>query len=657
MLVFLALFLALAPQPAALDDATTWLARLESDSAPERGRAQRWLAANLRLEDYPALQRSVAQGGAETSRRIVGVLAASERHFELAALLATDGAKPVAAIGEEALGELAAVWSPDIEERGARRLSVMGSLGDRARAGFELEPRAHSVREAFELLNFAGSGVPLVLDPDLLEERSVPQLDDKVDERIVGNQSALLSELARAYSLGFDGFGLDGDGDMAWIRVCRRIREGKKSARELLVDWCLRVAKPRSLSDATSCARALAASGWPAAIGWLEFRWLQRADEAALSGLRLAASRGTVSPRMRNAKTQAAWLEDAKEDRSRSEAARALGSLGRSVRLEPGEASLEEALLADWEQLDARDQWVRLVALELRQRASSEAKSRIAAVFEKRNASLVLQALRTAAELDLVLRPALDASVLRELFALGEAIDGGRELVRLLMRVGVPLPANLDSRTWGEGARLALCEWALRADQDERANAELESLLTASSLTRELDVSPATSTLTARLREWTRSGERESLTRLLAEIEGTEVVRAHLGLLEREALNALRSDLLKRGGEGNLEPAELETLASFAAGTRGEEVLKLLVGAAADVEPANVPGARSDTSTQEAVDRALDEAVRVLRAARLDEQLDSFVQRIRRVRTAGTWPAPPARRATPLRLFERRFEP
>ena len=127
--------------------------------------------------------------------------------------------------------------------------------------------------------------------------------------------------------------------------------------------------------------------------------------------------------------------------------------------------------------------------------------------------------------------------------------------------------------------------------------------------------------------------------------------------IARPAARELTKSLLERAKLEQLAPADLQTLATFAAGPRGEEVLEVLESRAAALDPVGVPGSQADPRAQAILDRSLDEAVRVLRAARLDVRLESFVQRILRVRTAGAWPPAPARRPTPLRLFERRFEP
>jgi len=657
MLRTLCLSLLLALPVSDQEEAASWLSKLESTAAAERGAAQRWLSANLVAEDFEALHEAAVMGGAEGDRRLVDVLASSERHFELAVLLGGDTQGKVARIGRGALLELASAWSVAAEDPGVRRLKANEQFGERASRLFTVEPRKHELGSLLELLNLAGdTGVSLVLDPDLLQSRTVPTIDRRTATWLTGTPAELLAALGRSYSFGFDAFGLDETGDMAWVRVCRRLRAGKTPARELLVDWSLRVAKQvdseaggsntAGARDAQVCARALAASGWPAAITWLEGRWLERGDEAALAGLRLLASRGFTSPRIRSEAMQAAWLNGGRARGALEETARALGALGR---LSATGDDLEAGLLDGWGKLEPWEQWLRLVALE--QRGSNRKTSRepiISTLLNPRSSpALAYQALRTAVVLDLEFGESLPSERVGSLFKLGCGIDEGRELPGLLLRLGVRPQAGLETKTWSEAERLALCEWYFLVGHSE-SRATWESLMRGLASQSDLVGSPAGCRLVSRLREWKHSGYGERLGDWLSALEGQApelaCLRVHLGLLQGPAAEALVGELLRKARESEETAAELQGLAAFAASARGPEILDLLAERAA-------------LSRGLPLVRALDEAVRILREERLDARLKAFVAKVRLAGWQEAWPSALRPRVTALRVFERRFEP
>lgn len=637
-------------------ETTRWLAKLESNVAAERGAAQRWLAANLEPADFELLHEAAASGGAESQRRLVSVLASSERHFGLAALLGTDEREGVAQVGREALLELASTWSTASEERGARRSKLILQLKERAFARFSFDPREHELKDVLELITIAGdSGVMLVLDPDLMQSRSELKLDPRTDALLSGNQAELLSTLGRSYSFGIDGFGLDDQGDMAWVRVCRRLRAGKSSGRELLVDWALRVASDEQPQDARFCARALASSGWPAAIAWLETRWFDRADEAALSGLRLLASRGFVAPRLRSAAVQAAWLEPARAREALEETARAVGALGRQG---VNGADLELGLLAGEHEFTASQLWLRLVALEQRGSETSAARDFVLAILRAPDArpALAYQALRTAAELELELGDSLTTELVLSLLQFGVNVDGGRELTGLFLRTGVEPVRVPNIQDWNREQRLVLCEWFFLSQKPESV-AVAGELLKRLSEDYEVAPSPSINELTARLREWQRAGRGDELRDWLAGITpqsgATRSLLLHLGLLDSGTSESLAEMFMAVIEKQEPPGPDLVSLAALAAGPKSDEILDLLARLARDTPPSPAGLAKSAPR----LNRALDEAVRVLRAERLDSQLAGFADQIQSAGWPASWPAAPEPEALPLRLFERRFEP
>ncbi len=621
-------------------EATTWLERLESSAASERGAAERWLAANLDVEDFESLHAAVLTSGAEGRGRLIGILASSERHFALAALLGVDERSEVADVGRESLLELASNWSAHSEQVGARRLEVIQQLGERSQNRFAIDPRAHSLAEAIELLTVAGdTGVMIVVDPDIALARVAPDVDRRTAEVLTGNQAELLASLARSYALGYDGFGLDEPGDMAWVRICRRLRSGKQTARELLVDWSLRVARGKNSADARACARALAGSGWPAATRWLEERWLRRGDEAALAGLRLLAARGFVSPRMRSVAVQSAWLAPDRLKESPEETAKALGALGRVA---ANGDDLETPLLDEWGTLGAEELWVRLVALELRGSESEVSRERVRASVKAKegNVAFGYQVLRTAAALNLELDDALSPNRAAALFAHASHIDEGRELVQLLLQLEVDPSHEIDPTGWEPAARLALCEWYFLSERTEFV-ARAGTLLKELAIDAEREAVFSQESLIARLREWQRIGRTSQMSEWLKTL-GPELFsfRLHLGLLDDESADELAKEWLTPP----VSSGKLHELAALVAGTEGPRILALLAS-------------HATTAASPELELALTEAVRVLRSSRLDSRLESFAIQIRRAGWPQSWPPPPERTPLALRVFERRFEP
>jgi hypothetical protein len=88
------------------------------------------------------------------------------------------------------------------------------------------------------------------------------------------------------------GFGFGGP--HPWLHVGYAPDLGRKSGATLIAEWCRDVLQYPDRPRGAGAARALAACGWPAALVWLERRWLALADQNARSGVLLAAGRGRV---------------------------------------------------------------------------------------------------------------------------------------------------------------------------------------------------------------------------------------------------------------------------------------------------------------------------------------------------------------------------
>ena len=193
----------------------------------------------------------------------------------------------------------------------------------------------------------------------------------------------MLFDLLRERQLTVEAFALDGP--RAWLHVVDPSGAGMRTADDLLGRWVREVLESPGRPRGAGAARALAGSGWPAALEWLEQRWLEFDDPNALEGLLLAAGRGRVTPGLAREEVVARWLAaadaalaagDADGRLRAGEFLRALAGLG--PRGSDG-SDLAARVAADWDRANGAQRNLRLGVLAGMGRAPAELVAKVRA--------------------------------------------------------------------------------------------------------------------------------------------------------------------------------------------------------------------------------------------------------------------------------------
>lgn len=496
----LVLPLLLVPTPAGLAEPVVDVAgaieRLANPAAVERLAAQRWLAVNLRRDDFPLVAEAARVGQPEVSRRLSQALAADGRHLPLAMLLLTDLEPQVSDLGERAVVGMIDAWSASARDQVLRRFELPEVWRTRWPRVLSLDAEAGNLAQIVDRLDRLGAGpVPLVLDPSLDPDvrRNIPDRQ-RVRDRLEGSWTLILQQLTATHHVSFEVFGFRAEGEeefersRAFVRIAKRGDEGDADSVRHLMDWCRGVVREQDRRWNTACARALASTGWPAALAWLEERWVLLGDPAALEGLLTAAGRGRVAPvlarpaRMRALLAEADGRLAARADGARLFAERVARALAASGPSGPGGEALADVLLEGWSSLGVLSRWMRLVALEGQARVDSEAARRCRGLLlGEASAGLRMQALRTLVRVRDPAAPGLVVAKPAALFARARAEERLEELARNLIAVGARSPRGprrSGGRTRSE--RLAWLRWDLGSGDLERALDDLIVLLDSS---------------------------------------------------------------------------------------------------------------------------------------------------------------------------------
>lgn len=478
---------------------------LEGGSAEKRFLAARQLARLVEAGDGQLLLAAVRRGGPETRLRLVDALAGEDRHILIAAeLLESEGDLP-APLGLDILTGLILRWNPEYGRGPLSRAQMVSLLG--AQRARELQvTRLPSLAASIAALGRSATlGVPLVLDPALAD--GVRRGGREQARGVVrGTWDQVLDQLTLAAGATWEGFGfMPGEGQgpagaagvpiarqRPFVRVCISGGEGGQAGVDRLLEWCSKYAFGESDQVRRAAARALAASGWPAALHWLEARG--DGDSAARSGLVLAASRGRLTPWFRVPRRLAALLAEADGDLAAlpanggaaeavlsrvEELAAALARLPAPYPPEPdelaGPAPLLEPILADWESLTPRSLWLRLTILEGMRPAIPGLIQRVQAVAAAPGQPrLRLQALRTLAVLP---GPAPRPFPLGRITPLLD-LAGAQACVPVLVDSGAVWQAR-EGDMADPAARACLLAWALGRGDSAAAHEILEEDLAA----------------------------------------------------------------------------------------------------------------------------------------------------------------------------------
>lgn len=584
------------------DELPLRLAELSSPSAEVRARAERWLAVHVGRRDFPDLADTVLAGDAEVRRRVARVVGAEERQLALALDFLGEDAPVLREVGETAIQEMLARWSSDygtrpVADRGRLQRVLLDLLDDGRPTHLRVDVAA-PLEELVDLLaRRADLPVGLVVEPRLrraVGERLAPE-----PVFVVGTWDQILVQVADLRGIGLEAMGADPLGEPGGGVVMRFTApgdEGRTPAVDTLVRWCREVVSPagrnpgaRGSGGRQAAAVALVRTGWPAAIAWLEERWRRDGDEEAREAVLVAAALGRRVPSLA---TRAGVEEVLQLGRARVRAgdaggaARCLNALGAGVCRDGEGAPLSALLLEGWDAYGPAERTFVLAVLEATACPLGEAELAPCAALLRaapgtHGPLLLRQALRTwvacggaelgplGAPLDLLSGPSPGSSA--------GTIQGGasgawvpeerRELVRLLLRAGVPPPPGAPEPGALPGeVQAALLEWRLGAGE---LDAAAEGLLAG-------DLLAADSTTAG------HPGSREAAALLAAWVERGDGPRV-LDLLERargrapdapDAPDAAGRRALDRLAllAGALDPAEHGPFLAEALGPDGPEV-------------------------------------------------------------------------------------
>jgi hypothetical protein len=612
-----------------------WFERLGSGSATEREAAQRWLGMHLEPRHFPLLAARARGADPEMARRLSLALAAEERHLGLVVLLLGESEPELAALGERAFEELVTRWCPGATAQPAPRGRVQRLLEQRSERSFAAAARHERLELTFDRLSRLGDlGLPLVLAPGVADS----------EVRVAAKEGRALEHLAQLCAdngLTFCGVGeWDGEepGAGAWLLVTPISGALSKSGATRLASWCSTL--ERGGPGGAAAARALGATGWPAALEWMDARWAGRRDGQALEGLLAAAAFGRVGRSLQRAGERDALL--ARADEALNSLERKLDQLeeGRGLDADPAQRFAERVAralvgagpltlggedrsaswLAAWESLGQAQRWLRLAILEGQRGGGLRVREFLRAQVERPRdlpAALRYQALRALAAAP---QPTPSGSPVTEL---GELLEWAlqaqleRELLVLLDAAG--LEPELAQLGRGPGQRLFALRWLLRVREHEGAARQLAQCAAQVSRPERAELVEALSD--ARLEFGPRFLE-EVAERALAAVAG-EADRTLLEVcLLAGCLGAGRQRALfaQLAGETQLEAAEFEWLGALAAGPVGAQAREALLAALAAPPP--------DAFEREGLARGLDRAVRALDEAGLDEEREALTQAV-----------------------------
>ncbi len=278
----------------------------------------------------------------DARREISIVLASEDELLGVAIRLAAVGPPIAQELGRDALRGQLDRWSasafdePDVAvfDIPRQKLDLPRDIVDSSGLRVAVDPNRGGGHAAFDRLDRLASGpIPIVVDPGLVERmirRPAPRLPTA---RLEGSWTYVLEQLCLAHGAAYQLQGYRFPGERrssdagAGAPMEAGSAEGFMRAREraiarpwihlvgvgttemamagqgvrqrggdVVITWCLDAVREGNLIRQAAAARALATLDWPAAVVWLEQRWLATGDVTALEGLLAAAARGRVAP-------------------------------------------------------------------------------------------------------------------------------------------------------------------------------------------------------------------------------------------------------------------------------------------------------------------------------------------------------------------------
>lgn len=652
------------------------------DSDPQlRHAAGEWLAARLRVADYAAVAQAVQGGTVEVRARLAAVVGARDAHLGLAALALTDVNDAVEAWGREALVQLLLRWDRAALDPPMPRRMTPESWAEELRSDLRLELRADTWLAALDRFDRLGRGpVPVVVDSSL--EANLPSRAARVGGEVIsGPWTSVLHVLTGAGGLGYvvqswrqtGGEGLrSAAGTRPWVRVCRSVDGRGATTAQLVEGWIRGVQRELDPAGTVASARALARHGWPAALDWLERRWLERGDLAAMEGVLAAAARGRVVPSLaRRSTVQSLWLRvdtalAQKEPGAEALAARVARALAQAAATDLDGVALVDlhcagvagaAGAAGAAAGSEAGRWARLVVLEGQGLGTPAARAFAGDVlFGEAGPSLRLAALRALLACRDV-HQAVQPRVLpreRDLFLHGARAGAGPELPAALAAVGAvpaqPGVLGVDAEVEPRAARMPRLAWHLLSSPDD---GELGARL----LAAEAQNPSSLAALSGVLRG------------LLAQGRGDALQAALDQLAKAQPELALRLQLRLDLASPEAQRRRLDAI--LAADRRGEAMWDdlALLTASRDL------GWRARAQFLEAVEAGgpmellqprIEQALEALQERRMDEAARAFLVNLRRqavqadhplaaVLLGRDWPPPRRRLQRDLERLERRF--
>ncbi len=536
--MFLALLLLFAVEGFFPDEIQDRLSELADPNGAVRHAAERWLAAHAREEHAALLAEAARRGDSETRFRLTHVLARSRDGLDIASAFLAEDSPLLETVGEDAIRERWAV-------SGAL---AFPSLLDAELIGDALETWARQGATATIRLELSGDlgEIAALLEREanlfvgLCVEREVRQrrLGAGAPSELIGTWSRVVVRLAELFDAELALYGLPLEGSdntlMAPAFLCFSAGSEPRESDERIVSWMRALWREESPEERRSAALCLAASRWDDALDWLEERFLDHGDGAALEGLLHAASlervaRSLLDPaRVRMLVARAAQdLERSPPDQERVELVlRALRNL--PPRGLTG-TELAVPVLEGWAEAGAAGRFVRLSVLEGMRSPRGSDPARETLTAQDTAPGLALQALRTwvASGASGAGAAGFEPHGLAELLATPASPEEGIELGVQLARGGFALPKDIE-RHASLLSLAALLGWALERGEVNAA-ARIWRALVETKNGDALDVSARA------LAEWARSGKTELLQAVWSQARQAQELRA---LIDRVAIRS-----------------------------------------------------------------------------------------------------------------------